>query len=89
MPSSPNCGSGRCKVSDINHLVDHAADDYGGWGALITAQGRQAALAYLADPYHVTAIDVLQPAVVRITVTLTPDQIQAAIDEARHADTTH
>ena len=29
------------------------------------------------------------PATIRLTVTLTPDQIQAAIDEARHTDTTH
>ena len=76
-------------MTDFNHLVDHAADDYGGWNVLIHAQGKQAALAYLANPDadNVT-VDFYSPATIRITVTLTPAQIQAAIDDARHADTT-
>lgn len=77
-------------MSDLNHLMDHAADDYGGWRVLIAAQGKQAALAYLANPNadNITT-DLYSPATIRLTVTLTPDQIQAAIDEARHADTNH
>ncbi len=77
-------------MSDINHLMDHAADDYGGWNRYILLHAKQAALAYLADPVaDDITVDFYSPATIRITVTLTPDQIQAAIDEARHADTTH
>lgn len=69
-------------MSDLNHLMDHAADDWGGWNRYILLHAKQAALAYLAGPEadNITT-DFYSPATIRITVTLTPDQIQAAIDE--------
>ena len=75
-------------MSDLNHLMDHAADDYGGWRVLLAAQGKRAALAYLSDHYtgrEGCVTELVGEKTLRLTVTLTDEELDLALAEAKSA----